>query len=266
MAVYLYNDDCIDRLKKIEQKVNLVVVDLPYGQTACGWDSVIDLTKMWEALKSTCTNDCIYVFFCTVKFGNTLINSNPSWFRYDLVWEKSKAVGFLSANKAPLRKHEMIYVFNRPENVDLDNSYNLGLRTYAQLVKDYINLPLRNIDNVVGNQGVHHFFYIKSTQFALPTEKTYNTLIDKFKLSDMDGFRPFESLADEWEKPKQQTYNPQKTPGKPGIGLMVTHLVKLPYMDRSGFPQQKTKRATDIQQVYYDLITHLRISIQRRSP
>ena len=49
--------------------------------------------------------------FCTTKFGAELIASNPDWFRYDLVWSKSNGVGFLSANKMPLRSHEMIYVF-----------------------------------------------------------------------------------------------------------------------------------------------------------
>jgi site-specific DNA-methyltransferase (adenine-specific) len=49
--------------------------------------------------------------FCNTRFGAELIASNPSWFRYDLVWNKNNGVGFLSANKQPLRSHELIYVF-----------------------------------------------------------------------------------------------------------------------------------------------------------
>mgnify|MGYP003652329025 CR=1 FL=1 len=109
---YIKNADCFDEFKNIKDKtIDLVCVDLPYGQTACKWDSVIDLSKMWDELKRICKEGTVYVFFCTTKFGNTLINSNKKWFRYDLVWEKSKSVGFLSANKLPLRQHEMIYVF-----------------------------------------------------------------------------------------------------------------------------------------------------------
>ena len=97
-TIKIYNNDCLDQLPKLEKKsIDLVVVDLPYGQTACKWDSVIDLNKMWEELKKVCKDECIYVFFCTTKFGVSLINSNPKWFRYDLVWEKTKALGFLSA-------------------------------------------------------------------------------------------------------------------------------------------------------------------------
>lgn len=111
----IYNDDCFNVFDKIEKdSVNLVLVDLPYGQTGCEWDIKIDLTKMWEHLKQICKDKCQYVFFTTTKFGNDLINSNPKWFRYDLVWEKTRAVGFLNANKQPLRSHEMVYIFSNP--------------------------------------------------------------------------------------------------------------------------------------------------------
>jgi len=111
----IYNDDCFNIFDKIDKKsIDLVIVDLPYGQTACEWDKKIDMTKMWIELKKICKKNCIYCFFTTTKFGYELINSNPRWFRYDLVWEKTNSVGFLSANKMPLRLHEMIYVFSNP--------------------------------------------------------------------------------------------------------------------------------------------------------
>ena len=57
----------------------------------------------------------VIVHFCNVKFGFALIQSNPKWFRYDLIWKKSSKVGFLSANKQPLRQHENIYVFKKEQ-------------------------------------------------------------------------------------------------------------------------------------------------------
>jgi len=122
MESVIYNDDCFNKFASIHDKsVQLVVVDLPYGQTSCKWDSCIDLEKMWIELKRIGKDNCKFVFFCTVKFGNTLINSNPKWFRYDIIWEKSNSVGFLSANKMPLRNHEMIYIFHndkKPKNMN----------------------------------------------------------------------------------------------------------------------------------------------------
>ena len=214
--VKIYHTDCFKFFEKEKDKtIDLVLVDLPYGQTECKWDIIIDLNKMWIELKRICKNNCIYIFFCTTKFGYKLIQSNERWFKYDLVWEKSRKVGFLSANKMPLRKHEMVYVFAYTNTDDLENNRNLGLRAYAERVKTYINRPIKEIDKDVGNQGIHHFYSFKSTQFELPTEKTYNILIEKYKINDMPEFRDYQSLKNEWDNSNKLTYNPQKTEGKP---------------------------------------------------
>jgi len=118
----LYNDDCFNIFPKIEDKsINLFLLDLPYANkkfgncTSCEWDTPIDLEKMWVEIKRTMKPNGIIVFFCNTKFGCCLINSNPKWFRYDLIWEKSRKVGFLAANKQPLRKHENIYIFKKEQ-------------------------------------------------------------------------------------------------------------------------------------------------------
>ena len=110
--IKIFNDDCFNILPTIKEKsVDLVLVDLPYNQTSCKWDCMIDLKKMWIELKRCCKKNANYVFFTTTKFGYKLIQSNEKWFRYDLVWAKNRKVGFLSANKRQLRAHEMVYVF-----------------------------------------------------------------------------------------------------------------------------------------------------------
>lgn len=115
----LYNSDCFDIFPKIQDKtINLFVLDLPYANfkfgtcTACKWDLPIDLDKMWIEIKRIMKPNAVIVFFCNTKFGYALIDSNPKWFKYDLIWKKSRKVGFLSANKQPLRQHENLYVFN----------------------------------------------------------------------------------------------------------------------------------------------------------
>jgi site-specific DNA-methyltransferase (adenine-specific) len=80
----------------------------------CAWDVPIDLAAFWVQVKRLCKNDHTPVLmFCTTKFGVELIKSNEDWFRYDLVWSKTNAVGFLMANRMPMRSHEMIYVFSK---------------------------------------------------------------------------------------------------------------------------------------------------------
>ena len=111
----LYNGDCLEIMPTLEtNSVDMVLVDLPYGQTAMAWDIIIDPDKMWIELERICKPNANIVFFCTTKFGYQLIKSKEKWFRSDIVWEKSMAQGFLSVNKAILRKHEMIYLFGKP--------------------------------------------------------------------------------------------------------------------------------------------------------
>ena len=116
--IELFNEDCFKTFPKLKDKsVNLFLLDLPYGQTACKWDSVIDLNEMWKHIKRIMTPNALIIFFCTAKFGYTIIKSNEKWFKYDLIWKKSRKVGFLSANKMPLRQHENIYVFKDQQGV-----------------------------------------------------------------------------------------------------------------------------------------------------
>ena len=130
----LINGDCLEEMKNLPAKsVDLFVCDLPYGCLGplkagggvvkqrenpggafggCAWDIPIDLGLFWEQIRRLRKNDhtpCI--MFCNTRFGYELIKSNEKEFRYDLVWNKPNGVGFLSANKQPLRSHELIYVF-----------------------------------------------------------------------------------------------------------------------------------------------------------
>lgn len=106
--------DCLEIMEELpSNSIDLLFCDLPYGQTRCKWDNLIDLNLFWKQVNRVCKLDCPMFFTCSTKFGVSLINSNPKNFRYDLVWVKSSPCGFLNAKKMPMKKHEMIYVFYR---------------------------------------------------------------------------------------------------------------------------------------------------------
>ena len=118
----LLNGDCLEVMKTLPDKsVDLFLCDLPFGclsrssignPTGCDWDVKIDLKKFWEQVNRLAKSpNTVVIHFTTTKYGIELINSNPSWFRYDLVWSKERGTSFLTANKMPLRSHEMIYIF-----------------------------------------------------------------------------------------------------------------------------------------------------------
>ncbi len=113
MSILLHGD-CLEELINIDDKsIDLIFCDLPYGQTSCKWDSLIDLDKLWIEIMRIKKLNTPIIMTCTTKFGVNLIQSAPKKcpFRYDLVWCKSASAGFLSAKKMPLRKHELIYFF-----------------------------------------------------------------------------------------------------------------------------------------------------------
>ena len=127
MTTQLFNGNCLETLKRIaDNSVDLVIADLPYGQTACDWDVKIDMALLWEQLKRVGKPNSAYIFFCTTKFGYELIKSNEKWFRYDLVWNKpGSRAGFLNARKMPMRCHEMIYVFyNKLPTYNIADNHN----------------------------------------------------------------------------------------------------------------------------------------------
>jgi site-specific DNA-methyltransferase (adenine-specific) len=90
-----------------------VLTDPPYGTTDCEWDTVPDLDKLREAVAGCSQETANLVIFAAQPFSTDLISAWRPWFRYDLIWEKSMAVGFLDANRRPLRAHEHILIFGR---------------------------------------------------------------------------------------------------------------------------------------------------------
>ena len=114
----LYKDDCFTVLPQLaESSVDMCLLDLPYGQINSAWDNKLDLGELWKNLERVCKPKANILFFCSTRFGFELIASKRDCFRYDLIWEKAQAVGFLNCNLQPLRKHECIYVFSKEPGV-----------------------------------------------------------------------------------------------------------------------------------------------------
>jgi len=110
--VWLMKGDCLKRMKEIESgSVDLILTDPPYGTTACKWDSVIPLDKMWEQLKRIVKPSGAIVMTASQPFTTTLIASNMEMFKYCWVWEKTLFTNFAQVKKQPAKRHEDICVF-----------------------------------------------------------------------------------------------------------------------------------------------------------
>ena len=108
----IYEDDCLSVMPHIpDGAVDMILCDLPYGTTQNKWDSVINLDSLWKEYKRIIKPNGAIVLTAQGLFTAKLILSNENWFRYKIVWIKSKSTNFLNAKKQPLRKHKDICVF-----------------------------------------------------------------------------------------------------------------------------------------------------------
>jgi site-specific DNA-methyltransferase (adenine-specific) len=113
--------DCLEEMKDIPDKsIDMILCDLPYGTTQCKWDTVIPFEPLWLQYKRVCKG--VIVLTGSEPFSSLLRVSNLDMFKYDWIWEKSKATGHLDANRRPLKKHEIISVFG---NLDTYNPQGL---------------------------------------------------------------------------------------------------------------------------------------------
>jgi site-specific DNA-methyltransferase (adenine-specific) len=104
--------DCIEEMKSLPcESIDMILVDPPYGTTACKWDSILPLNIMWKQLKRISKSNAAMVFTASQPFTSILINSNLEAFKYEWIWEKSKASNFLQASYMPLKAHENVLVF-----------------------------------------------------------------------------------------------------------------------------------------------------------
>lgn len=110
----LLNGHWLDVIRSLDaESVDLLLTDPPYGITSIAWDKKVDWDLFWTEAHRVCKPKAPIVVFASGKFVPELLASNVDYFRYELIWEKTLAVGHLDANRRPLRAHEQILIFTR---------------------------------------------------------------------------------------------------------------------------------------------------------
>ena len=109
----------------------------------------------------------------------------------------------------------MIYVFYQKDYEDKTKTRNIKLRQYFKELKKAINKPTSQIISECGHGVVRSLSKTFSSQFTLPSEIIYNKLIHKYHIDTMPDYIEYSELRKLYEKPTVNTYNPQKTDGKP---------------------------------------------------
>lgn len=104
--------DCLVEMQNIPDKsIDMILCDLPYGTTACKWDTIIPFEPLWKEYKRIIKDNGAIVLTASQPFTSSLVMSNPKWYRHEWIWEKERGANFLQGNKQPLKVHENVLVF-----------------------------------------------------------------------------------------------------------------------------------------------------------
>ena len=110
--VTLYLGDCkVIMPGMADNSVDAIITDLPYGTTACKWDTIIPFIPMWAQVKRVLKANGAFITTASQPFTSALIMSNLDWFKYELIWEKEQGKQPLLAKIQPMKAHENIIVF-----------------------------------------------------------------------------------------------------------------------------------------------------------
>lgn len=153
MEPNLMHGDCLEQMKLIaDGSVDMVLCDLPYGTTACAWDAVIPFADLWTEYRRITKPLAPVVLTACQPFSTALIASNMQEFKYQWVWEKTRAGGVFNAKNMPLKMHEDVLIFSRGTTANRSPNrmpyFPQGLTRVDKVVKN----SQRSGEDTIGNR------------------------------------------------------------------------------------------------------------------
>jgi site-specific DNA-methyltransferase (adenine-specific) len=174
-VMQLYQGDCLEIMRNIpDASVDMVLCDLPYGTTQNKWDSVIPLDKLWGEYVRITKESAAIILTAQTPFDKVLGYSNLPLLKYEWIWEKNIATGFMNAAKMPLKSHENVLVFyqklptynpqftmgkpykaKRKGNVDTGENYGqVGIKVRTDTINDGRRYP-QTVQQFDKENGLH---------------------------------------------------------------------------------------------------------------
>jgi DNA modification methylase len=226
--------DCLQGMGRVPDKsVHLIVIDPPYNIKKAKWDSwktvaayVEFMGKVFAECERVLKDNGSFYFFHNdflqiVELQNWLALNTQFKYKQFITLHKPKYKVFAWKDRTEVCKDrnwfpnvEYVLYYTKPdvsgwdrtglENVKLDPNNFKPLRDYFKALQDWIGLKLKHINTQLGHRRAEHGFYHSSTQWDLPTEQTYDELIEIFRIDVWAGFRTYESLREEYESLREE--------------------------------------------------------------
>lgn len=206
--IKLIKGDCLEAMDKLINegvRVDLILCDPPYGNmkgaeldgwknSTTEWDIAIDPKEIFVRADKLLRENGILILFSQEPYTSQLrtqtITNLP--FCYPMIWKKDHFANALISKKAPVSYFEDINVFCKKYDTDLLHP----LRQYSKKVMEFTGLGLKQINKELGHRRAEHFFYWNTSQFKIPTEKTYMEIKDKFKINEMEDYLSYKELVE----------------------------------------------------------------------
>jgi len=174
-----YRGDCLVEMDKIADKsVDMILCDLPYGTTACKWDSVISFEPLWKHYERIIKDGGGIVLTASQPFTSKLIFSNIKRFKYELIWDKNYGGAPGVAKYRPMPSHESILVFGNGKI-----TYNPQM----QEGKPYTDIRKGNRAEINGNE---HKFGLKNNFTIINKGERFPLSVIKIQKFNTQGMHP----------------------------------------------------------------------------
>ncbi len=136
--------DCLEVMKDIPDKsIDMILCDLPYGTTACKWDTIIPFEPLWEQYKRIIKDNGAIVLTASQPFTSALVMSNPKMFKYEWIWDKVIGGNIFNCKKMPLKAHENCLVFYKNTPTYNPQMVERDITKYRKKSKETIS-PISN--------------------------------------------------------------------------------------------------------------------------
>ena len=148
----VYNKDCLEGMKRIpDGSIDMILCDLPYGTTACKWDTIIPFEPLWEQYERVIKDNGAIVLTASQPFTSALVMSKPELFKHEWIWEKQKASNFMAAKYSPLKYHESVLVFGK-------GRVNYNPQKYKVLeIEELITKTKKELEQIMRNREYDRF-------------------------------------------------------------------------------------------------------------